>query len=324
MVHHDKKQQENNDRKEKSEHIPGSSPKGEKRLADSQPEDSKLPTKKKQDDGNQKHVVGTQGSIGSRSNLIGDGSSVYAELRARNPSALAASPGSSLQSINSLSKGQDLDIMCDMDVLRQVPIMDSEAQSKQGSNTQSETREKDALEKSTMGTTHGRKQNLTRRKSIMMPHRMQPYKMGNLHHHTSMAPSSLRDSGTRVDIQRVHNTMSAGSAALCQQRHTLQGLVGLNKYYMQTQQHHMKNMSSMVNNMAQVAGEMIKQGHNPSSLNLSAAVRACSLANVIIYRAGCISKPPVITPRGMFTDPRAKSLKDPAFPAPPGPGNVNP
>lgn len=299
---------------------------GEKRLPNSQPEDGTFATKRHQD--GKHHVkVDRQRSIDTRSNLIGDGSSVYAELRARNLSALVASPGSSLRSINSLSEGQDLDTMRDMDALRQVPVMDSEAQSKQGSNNPSEAREKDAIEKSTMGTTHDR-QNLT---SGEILHRypsscqirtdsMKIRKM--VHHHKGVTPSSLRDSGTQVDIQKMHNNASAGSAAMCQQQYARQGLAGLSKYYIQTQQHHMKTMSSIVNSMAQIAGEMIKQGHNPSSLNMSAAVRACSLANMIIYKAGCITKPPVAIPREVFTERGGKLLKDSVFPAPPGPDTI--
>jgi len=250
------------------------------------------------------------GSVGTRSNILGDGSSVYAELRARNLSALAASPGSSLRSINSLSEGQELDAM---NALRQVPVMESEAQSKQESNNPSDTREKDALEKSTTGTTHAR-QNLVRGTSLLKPDRMHLYKTAK--------PSSLRDSDTQVDIYKMQNNASAGSAALSQQQHTRQGLVSLNKYYIQNQQQHMKTMSNLVNHMAQAAGEMIKQGHNPSSLNMSAAIRACSLANVIIYKSGCLARPSGTAP---VADPRAKLFsKGPVFPAPPGPDNERP
>lgn len=247
-------------------------------------------------------------SFNTRSNMVDDGSSVYAELRARNPSAVAASPGSSLRSIDSLSEGQEIhrEAICDLDILRQVPIMESEAQSKQGSNTPSDTKEKDALEKSTTGATN-HQQGATKHKGTAIPDRMYMHTMDVHKRHTSaMTPSSMRDSGTHMDVHKLHHNTSAGSAALCPQQYQLllqhqqtrQGLAGLNRYYIQTQQQQMKAMSGIVNSMAQAAGDMIKQGHNPASLNMSAAIRACSLANVIIYKSGCLVKPAAPCTRG--------------------------
>lgn len=306
---------------------------------------------------------------GTRRNIqsMVDDSSVDAVLPTRILSTLTASPGSSLKSINSVSKENAMneDEMDDRNMLRQVPIMESEAQSKQGSNDPSDTKEKDALEKSTTGTN-------IRRDDLRSTKQQRPSEtrcntnrnntnnnttacmMGPVEYANKMVPgyvlaqsaplahqqkyhaipSSMKDSGTHMDMSRLHHASARSDVPpqkeeLCQQSQTREGLKSLNKYYVQTQQYQMHTMSNLINDMAQTAGDMIKQGYNPASLNLSAAIRACSLANIIMYKVGCLgtaaARPHAIIPPVQGGPPTGYTTRvippEDIRPSPGGPGN---
>ena len=123
---------------------------------------------------------------------------------------------------------------------------------------------------------------------------------------------SLKDSGTCLDVTLDHS--KDGPSKLIQRRQsamkTQESLKKLNSYYFEEQKRHMNVMSGLINDMATVAGDMMRKGEDPSLLNMSAAIRACTLANSIIYRLGAF---PDVLPKAPLGD-FAKSTIVPPIP----------
>ena len=126
---------------------------------------------------------------------------------------------------------------------------------------------------------------------------------------------SLKDSGTCLDVTVDH--LKDGPSKLIQQRQsaikTQDSLKKLSSYYFEEQKRHMNVMAGLINDMATVAGDMMRKGEDPSLLNMSAAIRACTLANSIIYRLGGF---PDVLPKAPLGD----FVKSPIVPPVPGGG----